>query len=80
MLYDTTYSRRGALLPVARAPRAANPFDVGLSVVIKNPHALPMYREDGGRKRGRDKARQVIIMIMSCCAHICCCGGEGGGT
>jgi hypothetical protein len=57
VLYDTTYSRRGALLPVARAPRVANPFDIGLSVVIKNPHALPMYRED--RKRSREKVRNV---------------------
>jgi hypothetical protein len=59
VLYDTTYSRRGALLPVAKAPRVANPFDLGLSLVIKNPHALPMYREDPGRKRGRDKSRNV---------------------
>jgi hypothetical protein len=59
VLYDTTYSRRGALMPVARAPRASNPFDIGLSVMIKNPHALPMYREDPGRKRGREKSRNV---------------------
>lgn len=59
VLYDTTYSRRGALLAVTRAPRVVNPFDIGLSVVIKNPHALPMYREDAGRKRGREKARNV---------------------
>lgn len=44
---------------MGRAPRVANPFDVGLSLVIKTPHALPMFREDAGRKRGREKVRQV---------------------
>jgi hypothetical protein len=59
VLYDTTTSERGALLAVGRAPRQASMFDVGLPLVIKTPHALPMFREDTGRKRSRDMARQV---------------------
>lgn len=59
VLYDTTTSERGALLAVGRAPRAASAFDSGLPLVIKTPHALPMYREDTGRKRSRLKERQV---------------------
>jgi hypothetical protein len=31
--------------------------------MIKNPHALPMYREDPGRKRGREKARNVSTWL-----------------
>lgn len=62
VLYDTTFSERGALLAVSRAPRVANPFDVGLPLVIKTPHALPMYREEPGRKRSREKARQVSAL------------------
>lgn len=46
-------------MAVGRAPRVANPFDLGLSLAIKTPHALPMFREDAGRKRGREKARHV---------------------
>lgn len=61
VLYDTTYSRRGALMAVGRAPRVANPFDLGLSLAIKTPHALPMFREDAGRKRGREKARHDAL-------------------
>lgn len=61
VLYDTTTSERGALLAVGRAPRAASAFDSGLPLVIKTPHALPMYREDTGRKRSRLKERQDPI-------------------
>eukprot|EP00879_Flechtneria_rotunda_P007172 GHRR01007527.1.p1 GENE.GHRR01007527.1~~GHRR01007527.1.p1 ORF type:complete len:743 (+),score=231.29 GHRR01007527.1:361-2589(+) len=57
VLYDTTFSERGALAAVGRAPRRANPFDVGLPMIIKTPHALPMFREEPGRKRSREKAR-----------------------
>lgn len=71
VLYDTTYSRRGALLPVARAPRVANPFDLGLSLMIKTPHALPMYREDPGRKRGREKSRNVSTGDADSHSHSC---------
>eukprot|EP00879_Flechtneria_rotunda_P032992 GHRR01036502.1.p2 GENE.GHRR01036502.1~~GHRR01036502.1.p2 ORF type:complete len:137 (-),score=37.53 GHRR01036502.1:798-1208(-) len=59
VLYDTTFSERGALAAVGRAPRRANPFDVGLPMIIKTPHALPMFREEPGRKRSREKARMV---------------------
>ncbi|KAF6259467.1 WD40 repeat-like protein [Scenedesmus sp. NREL 46B-D3] len=61
VLYDTTTSERGALLAVGRAPRQASMFDAGLPLVIKTPHALPMYKEDTGRKRSRDKARMDPI-------------------
>ncbi|KIY94244.1 putative Gastrulation defective protein 1 like protein [Monoraphidium neglectum] len=55
VLYDPSFSERGALLPVARAPRAASALDF-VPLCIKTPHALPMFREEGGmslRKRGR---------------------------
>jgi hypothetical protein len=82
VLYDTTTSERGALLAVGRAPRQASMFDAGLPLVIKTPHALPMYKEDTGRKRSRDKARQVcevdvraVICVNSggakCAACLC---------
>jgi hypothetical protein len=59
VLYDTTFSEKGVLSAVGRAPRKPNPFDIGLPLVIKTPHALPMFREEPGRKRSRDKARLV---------------------
>ncbi|CAI5504775.1 unnamed protein product, partial [Closterium sp. Naga37s-1] len=48
ILYDPTLSERGALVCVARAPRAA----------IRNPHALPMFRDEPSRKRQREKAHK----------------------
>jgi hypothetical protein len=71
VLYDTTTSERGALLAVGRAPRQASMFDAGLPLVIKTPHALPMYKEDTGRKRSRDKARQVCTLDYIHVAYIC---------
>ncbi|KAI8469749.1 MAG: WD40-repeat-containing domain protein [Monoraphidium minutum] len=56
VLYDPSLSERGALLPVARAPRAASALDF-VPLMIKTPHALPMFRDEDhgahGRKRGR---------------------------
>ncbi|GBF89454.1 hypothetical protein Rsub_02026 [Raphidocelis subcapitata] len=58
VLYDPTLSERGALLPVARAPRAATELDFAAPLLIKTPHALPMFRDEDaggmGRKRGRE--------------------------
>jgi hypothetical protein len=63
ILYDPTYSERGALLPVGRAPRAASSLDFTVPLLVKTPHALPMFRdEDGGgigRKRGREPQKTV---------------------
>jgi hypothetical protein len=59
VLYDPTYSQLGALKCVGRAPRKPSPFDVSLPLIIKTPHALPMFREEPGRKRQREKDRQV---------------------
>eukprot|EP00877_Chromochloris_zofingiensis_P012178 jgi/Chrzof1/7213/Cz02g14300.t1 len=55
VLYDTSFSERGALLCVARAPRRASPFDFIPPLLIKTPHSLPMFREEPTRKRQRDK-------------------------
>lgn len=53
VLYDPSFSEKGALLSVARKPRQSNPFDFQGPPVIHNPHALPMYREDMYKKRKR---------------------------
>ncbi|CAI5470294.1 unnamed protein product [Closterium sp. Yama58-4] len=54
-------SERGALVCVARAPRASRPEDLCARVAapaIRNPHALPMFRDEPSRKRQREKARK----------------------
>jgi hypothetical protein len=57
VLYDTTWSERGVLMCVGRAPRKPSPFDFQPPLVIKTYGALPLFREDGdhrGKKRGRE--------------------------
>eukprot|EP00878_Enallax_costatus_P028867 GHUV01031219.1.p1 GENE.GHUV01031219.1~~GHUV01031219.1.p1 ORF type:complete len:171 (+),score=55.85 GHUV01031219.1:560-1072(+) len=63
VLYDPSMSNKGVISAAGRAPRQANPFDVGLPLVIKTPHALPMFREERfvGKKRQREKARQDAL-------------------
>ena len=34
------------MVGAARAPRKPSPFDFQLPVIIKTPHALPMYKEE----------------------------------
>lgn len=57
VLYDTTYSTRGALLSHGRRPRAESNADYTVQAApeIYNPNALPMYRQvwpgGGGGKR-----------------------------
>eukprot|EP00873_Tetraselmis_striata_P012673 jgi/Tetstr1/432937/TSEL_022277.t1 len=58
MLYSPTFSEKGALRCVGRAPRKAMPFDFQAPLVIHNPHSLPLFKEDKGRKRQREKDRQ----------------------
>lgn len=72
VLYDPSMSDKGVLSAAGRAPRVANPFDVGLPMVIKTPHALPMYREErvGGKKRQREKMRQVMIHVVFMHAYL----------
>ncbi len=50
MLYDTTFSERGVMLAVARAPRKANPFDFVPPLLMREP---------GERKRRRDQPPPV---------------------
>ncbi|KAK9812868.1 hypothetical protein WJX72_004992 [[Myrmecia] bisecta] len=59
ILYDPTLSEKGVLLCAGRKPRAPDPLDFQAPLVIHTPHALPMFREDGGKRklRGRDKER-----------------------
>lgn len=52
-LYDTTFSERGVMLAVSRAPRKPNPFDFQPPLIIKTMGV----REDGmsrcgGRRQG----------------------------
>lgn len=58
MLYSPVFSEKGALRCVGRAPRKAMPFDFQAPLVIHNPHSLPMFKEEKGRKRQREKDRQ----------------------
>jgi hypothetical protein len=46
VLYSTTFSERGVMLGAARAPRKPSEFDFQAPLIIKNPHALPMYKEE----------------------------------
>uniref|UniRef100_A0A7S3R0D4 Uncharacterized protein n=1 Tax=Dunaliella tertiolecta TaxID=3047 RepID=A0A7S3R0D4_DUNTE len=52
-LYSTTFSERGVMLGAARAPRKPSEFDFQPPLIIKNPHALPMYKEETQKKRRR---------------------------
>lgn len=57
VLYDSTYSTRGALLSIGRRPRVENAADytADFQPQIYNPNALPLYREawpDGSGKTG----------------------------
>ncbi|PPS00970.1 hypothetical protein GOBAR_AA19702 [Gossypium barbadense] len=54
-LYDPTLSERGALVCVARAPRKKSVDDFEAPLVIHNPHALPLFRDQPSRKRQREK-------------------------
>ncbi|XP_043706759.1 WD repeat-containing protein 70 [Telopea speciosissima] len=56
ILYDPSFSERGALVCVARAPRKKSVDDFQPSPVIHNPHALPLFRDQPSRKRQREKA------------------------
>lgn len=55
ILYDPTLSERGALVCVARAPRKKSVDDFEVPLVIHNPHALPLFRDQPSRKRQREK-------------------------
>eukprot|EP00958_Prasinococcus_capsulatus_P025673 scaffold4409_cov369-Prasinococcus_capsulatus_cf.AAC.26 len=58
VLYDPNVSQRGIMTCVGRAPRKRDPADVELKPVIHTPHALPMFKEGGSRKRQREKTLQ----------------------
>lgn len=76
MLYDPTFSERGALLPVARAPRAASELDFAAPMLIHAPHTLPMFKEDGPgpmRKRGREPEKRVRVLLVSGGGYGCLC-------
>lgn len=72
VLYDTSFSERGALLCVARAPRRASPFDFIPPLLIKTPHSLPMFREEPTRKRQRDKDSKVSQHWVAACKKVPC--------
>lgn len=55
ILYDPTLSERGALVCVARAPRKKSIDDFEAKLVVHNPHALPLFRDQPSRKRQREK-------------------------
>ncbi|KAG2425173.1 hypothetical protein HXX76_013927 [Chlamydomonas incerta] len=57
-LYDLVRSERGVLGAASRRPRQPNPLDFTPPVLIKTPHALPMYREDPIKKRKAEKEAQ----------------------
>ncbi|GFR46159.1 hypothetical protein Agub_g7687 [Astrephomene gubernaculifera] len=59
-LYDLTRSEKGVLGAASRRPRAPNPLDFTPPLLIKTPHALPMYRDDPVKKRKaeREAAKQ----------------------
>lgn len=59
VLYDPRFSERGALLSVARKPRAKDSFDFQAPLVIHNPNALPMYRDNAIRKRKRGEEEAI---------------------
>ncbi|GAA0144889.1 hypothetical protein LIER_05213 [Lithospermum erythrorhizon] len=55
VLYDPSFSDRGALVCVARAPRKKSVDDYEAAPLIHNPHALPLFRDQPSRKRQREK-------------------------
>jgi len=61
VLFDPNYSRKGALMSVARAPRQQDPFDYDPDRPIHNPHSLPLYKPEPSAKRRREKARMDPI-------------------
>jgi hypothetical protein len=54
VLYNPDMSEKGALLCAGKKPREANPFDYQPPLVIHNPGALPMFRDNSWRKRRRE--------------------------
>lgn len=58
VLYDTARSERGVLSSVVRAPRRASELDFVPPLLVKTPHALPLFREEPSRRRTREKERQ----------------------
>ncbi|KAJ7531036.1 hypothetical protein O6H91_14G029800 [Diphasiastrum complanatum] len=62
ILYDPALSERGALVCVARAPRKKSVEDFEAKPVVRNPHALPLFRDEPSRKRQREKARSDPLM------------------
>ena len=53
VLYSPDMSEKGALLCAGKGPRQKNTLDYEPPLVIHNPGALPMYRDDNWRKRRR---------------------------
>ena len=52
VLYDISFSERGVVGAVGRAPRTVSPFDYQPPDLVKAPHALPMYKDQSiNRKR-----------------------------
>jgi len=57
VLYSPNASQKGAMLCVGKHVRPKE-HDVTVGqAIIWNPHALPMYRADTGKRRKKDKAR-----------------------
>jgi len=64
VLYSPKTSKKGAMLCVGKHARKQD-FDVSLgNQIIVNPHALPMYRQDTGNKRQKERARQGAATKM----------------
>ncbi|KAK3240584.1 hypothetical protein CYMTET_49585 [Cymbomonas tetramitiformis] len=84
VLYDPAVSDKGALVCMARAPRARQEGDKSINVqeFIHNPHALPMYRVNFKRKRitKQDEEPQQKTKLPELPTQGPGCGGRVGTT
>jgi len=59
VLYSPEMSTKGAMLCAGRKARVVNTLEVALGTTIYNPHALPLYQRQGG-KRKRESIRHTL--------------------
>eukprot|EP01117_Protostelium_nocturnum_P007247 TRINITY_DN2591_c0_g1_i1.p1 TRINITY_DN2591_c0_g1~~TRINITY_DN2591_c0_g1_i1.p1 ORF type:complete len:607 (+),score=252.56 TRINITY_DN2591_c0_g1_i1:138-1958(+) len=57
VLYDPSFSSKGALMCVVKKPRQKDPNDFEPARVIQTPHSLPMFAETPNQKRKEARSR-----------------------
>lgn len=62
VFYDPRYSKKGALLSAARAPkREKDPTDYAIVGEIITPHALPLFKKDNSMKKRNLERKEAAL-------------------